>query len=90
MFPFALQQIRKRTIWIMDAPEGGFVAVNNDGEIVGRHKHKSTLEFIVRKAPDLMKDTYAIAYVINPANRQPNRKISYKHPRAWSLYTRYG
>ncbi len=67
--------LENKTAWVMPDPNGkGFVARLANGAIIARHKHKSSVHYIVRKDA-IGLDIWAIADVVDPNKRQPNRAL---------------
>lgn len=73
--PPLIQVLMPRTVWIVRSAVSGFDAVDHEGRTVGHNLYKSTLEYQLRKAAS-EKDSriYAIATVVNPGDRIPNRR----------------
>jgi hypothetical protein len=65
----------RHTLWLVPCKTGGYDAVNSDGLVLGHSKFKATLHFVLRQDPEITKQYYAIAEVVAPHRRQPNRRI---------------
>jgi hypothetical protein len=69
------------TIWIYQKGKHDWRAVFDNGNEFAHGKFGSTLEAIVRKRiSDEGLDIFAVAMVVNPAKRQPNRRIPITRP----------
>lgn len=63
------------TVWVVKLSHE-VVAIRHDGTIVARGEHVSSVESAVRiMAADPGANIWAIAVAINPADRQPKRKL---------------
>ncbi len=69
------------TIWIYQSAKHDWRAVFDNGKEFARGKFGSSLEATVRKRiTDEGLDIYAVAMVVSPAKRQPNRRITITRP----------
>lgn len=79
-----MQDLIRRTAWIVPS-ERGFDAINSEGKILASNKFKSTLHLSLRQmaAASLVPgmDCWAIAEVVKPSDRQPNRKLPRRRSR---------
>ena len=70
-----------RTIWIYQITKHHWRAVDANGKEFATGKFGSSLEHTVRKRiSDEGLDIVAVAMVVNPAKRQPNRRITITRP----------
>lgn len=64
-----LERVVPKTVWVLKAQDG-FVGVDYNGVVVASNKIKANLIYSLRQ-----QATLAIAVVIEPNRRQPNRKL---------------
>ena len=69
------------TIWIYQKAKHDWRAVFDNGNEFAQGKFGSSLEHTVRKRiSDEGLDIYAVATVVDPSKRQPNRRITITRP----------
>lgn len=76
----AFIKVLERTVWIVRAEDGQFKAVDHMGTVLACDKYQSGLRYQMQQEAQ-ERNILAIAVVVQPKNRQPNRK-----PRRYRRY----
>lgn len=64
------------TVWVMRNGKHGYKAVRCNGQVLATHRHKSTLVHTLQQmAAHRENNIYAIAEVVYPDDRQPNKRL---------------
>lgn len=72
-----IELLLTRTVWVIRGAVSGFEAIDHEGNVIATGKFKSTLIYTLSKeAAEKGSKIYAIASVINPGDRFPNRKLN--------------
>lgn len=74
--------LAKGTVWIVETEDGFDALSGATGQVIASHKHKSSLEYGIRRDAHLT-GIIAIAPVVLPSKRQPNRRLRTKHTRSY-------
>ena len=76
-FAEALLGVRcvERTLWIVEAPGGGYMAINHKGIVLAEGPIKHNVSFAVAQCEEIMRGIWAVVEVVKPGKRQPKRKL---------------
>lgn len=70
-----IDSMMKLTVWIRQATDGRWEAIDYHGKLVTTGKFRASVEYEVRTmAADPSNFIYATAIIVDPRDRQPKRK----------------
>jgi hypothetical protein len=74
-----VSDMARRTVWVRQRTDHKWEAIDWMGRVVGQSRYRVALEHdLTQMASMPISNIHAIAKVVPPSNRQPNRKVKVK------------